>query len=181
MLNELSFYWCSRDAWGDSRETTVASPTKGPFCAGDRWRGIPKSSNRRRQHSWPSNADIVAIESKRFQIVETKSLEGTLFHIIERRPNLSRSIIIPLSALHWLRKTLAEAAHLLRLSQPYWRLKDGRGKFCARILSNVNGPFLRLQEISAMIDPSPFVFRMVTGAQAGSFSRFLPSFHSNAS
>lgn len=104
---------------------------RGPSALKINDQGFQRVQNRRLHHSRPSNANIVSIESNRFQIVKTKSLGGTLFHIIERRPHLSRSIIIPLSALHWLRKTLVEAAHLLRLSQPYWRLTNGWAKFWA--------------------------------------------------
>lgn len=62
--------------------------------------GFQRVQNRKRCNLWSSNTDVLPIESKPFQIVETNSLRGTLFHIIERRPHLSRSIIVPLAASH---------------------------------------------------------------------------------
>lgn len=100
----------------------------------------------KRINNRPSRQDILQIKANSFAIVKTNSLGGHLFHLIERKPNLSRSIILPQNAVNWIRKTLVDTLDLHSLSQPFWTTKDGQEKFRVRILFKDQGYLLWLQE-----------------------------------
>lgn len=92
------------------------------------------------------SGSLVKIEPRSFQLTKKNTLGGTLIEITERRPNLSRAILIPINAIPLLRKMVADALDLKLLLYPKWNTKTGRPKFEALILSNSKGRFLHIVE-----------------------------------
>lgn len=72
--------------------------------------------------------NLAKIKAKTSEL-KKKTLRGTVIEIIEHRPHLSRSILIPLRATSWIRKTPSDTLELIRLTISKWKTKLHRPKF----------------------------------------------------
>lgn len=89
---------------------------------------------------------FLQIKGKSFEMTEVSKPLGLHIEIIECRPHLVRSILLPLSALPWLIQTLAVALHLQWTAKPMWSNRSEQLSFRASVLSNPKGRFFRIVE-----------------------------------
>lgn len=86
------------------------------------------------------------IEAKTFELRECRVNVGAILEIVERAPNLIRTICIPASALRWLKETLSVAFERRKVSKPSWSSREGSTKLEARIITNHHECYLKNTE-----------------------------------
>lgn len=80
------------------------------------------------------------------EMTEISKLLGPYVQLIECRPHLVRSVLLPHSALPWLIQTLAATVHLQSIEKPKWCNRSEHLSFRASVLSNAKGRFIRIVE-----------------------------------
>lgn len=99
-----------------------------------------KQRLRENQRQWSFH-----IEAKTFTFKLKDSAHGTLLQLSEHRP-LTRTILLPITAICWLRDTLSDCIHFQKISHPLW-FQSGNPKLEAFVSTNFRGQFLSLTEI----------------------------------
>lgn len=79
-------------------------------------------------------------------MTEISKLLGPYVQLIDCRPHLVRSVLLPHSALPWLIQTLAATVHLQSIVKPKWCNRSENLSFRASVLSNAKGRFIRIVE-----------------------------------
>lgn len=79
-------------------------------------------------------------------MTEISKLLGPYVQLIDCRPHLVRSVLLPHSALPWLIQTLAATVHLQSIVKPKWCNRSEHLSFRASVLSNAKGRFIRIVE-----------------------------------
>lgn len=116
-----------------------------------------------------TSARAIEIEAKTSVLQEKQRVHGAIFQITEYGCSVTRSILVPHSAIPWMSNVLLNSIENQQISVPVWRHK-GFTKMKAVILRNHTGRFLSIMEF--LSDRRSFTICIPEGRDDSSWSRF---------
>lgn len=128
------------------------------------------SRNTRRRLRQSSSQCSFGIEAKTFSFIIQESNRGVTMQISKQRPPVTRSILLSVAPVPWLKNLLTDCIHRRQISAPLWHQPS---KSCFRAFASVNsrGRFLSITEHS--IDGQVFSICIPQGRDTSGWSHFL--------